>query len=115
MKGGYAVRCCAAAAASLATAGAATSAGPADVEARTFVVTMENVGFEPQIMAVKSGDRVTWVNKDLFPHTATADDKMFDSRSIAPAGIWTFVASKPGVYGYTCVFHPTMKGIIKVQ
>jgi plastocyanin len=79
------------------------------------VVTIENVRFDPQDLTVKRGERVTWVNKDLFPHTATADAKTFDSQSIAPTGTWTWVAGKPGTYTYTCTFHPTMKGTIRVQ
>jgi plastocyanin len=101
------VQICAAAVAALVLAGAAAS--------KTFVVTMQITGFEPQMLTVAPGDRVTWVNKDLFPHTATADDKAFDSRNIAPSGTWTFVAGKPGIHAYICTFHPTMKGSIKVQ
>jgi plastocyanin len=78
-------------------------------------VTIENVGFDPQVLTVKPGERVTWVNKDPFPHTATADAKTFDSQSIAPAGTWTWVAGKRGTYTYSCTFHPTMKGTIRVQ
>ena len=105
----------AAAAASLILAGAAASSGQDEAAAKTFVVTMQITGFEPQILTVAPGDRVTWVNKDLFPHTATADDKTFDSHSVAPADTWTFVAGKPGTHTYICTFHPTMKGTIKVQ
>jgi plastocyanin len=105
----------AAAVAGLALAGSAASSAPVKAGGKTFVVTMQITGFEPQMLTVASGDRVTWVNKDLFPHTATADDKTFDSHSVAPTGTWTFVAGKPGLYTYICTFHPTMKGSIKVQ
>jgi plastocyanin len=82
---------------------------------KTYVINMQIVGFDPLELTVKPGDRVTWVNKDLFPHTATADDKAFDSKSVAPSGKWTFVAGKAGTHTYICTFHPTMKGTIKVQ
>jgi plastocyanin len=110
-----ALKVCAAALAGLVLAGAAASSGQVKAEANTFVVTMQISGFKPRILTVASGDRVTWQNQDFFPHTATADDKTFDSRSIAPSGTWTFVAGKPGTYAYTCIFHPTMKGIIRVR
>ncbi len=100
---------------SLALAGAAASTAKTKAASRTFVITMQIVGFEPQELTIKPGDRVTWVNKDLFPHTATADDKAFDSHSVAPADTWTFVARKPGTHTYICTFHPTMKGTITVQ
>jgi plastocyanin len=109
------MRACAAALAGLLLAGSAASTGPVTAGSRTLTVTMQIAGFEPQILSVKTGDRVTWINKDFFPHTATADNKAFDSQSVAPAGTWTLVADKPGTYTYSCSFHPTMKGTIKVQ
>jgi plastocyanin len=96
-------------------AGTAAPEGQTKPGAKSVVVTIENVRFDPQELTVKSGERVTWVNKDLFPHSATADGKAFDSHSIAPTGTWTWVAGKPGTYTYTCTFHPTMKATIRVQ
>jgi plastocyanin len=106
---------CGAAVVSVALAGAAASIGQSQAQAKTFVVSMQIAGFEPATLTVKPGDRIRWVNKDLFPHTATADDKTFDSHSVSPARTWTFVAGKAGTYTYACTFHPTMKGTIKVQ
>jgi plastocyanin len=105
----------AAAAVSLVLAGAAASSGEAKLAPKTYVVTMQIVGFDPQELTVRPGDRVTWINKDLFPHTATADDKAFDSQSIATTAKWTWVAGKPGTHSYACIFHPNMKATIKVQ
>ena len=93
---------------------AASTSQTADVPpVRTIVI--ENLQFNPQVLVVKAGERITWVNKDLFPHTATADAKTFDSKSIAPNAAWTWVARKPGTYTYSCTFHPTMKGTVTVQ
>ncbi|MGH8180055.1 MAG: plastocyanin/azurin family copper-binding protein, partial [Steroidobacteraceae bacterium] len=49
--------------------------------------------FNPQTLTVQRGDRVTWINKDLFPHTVTAAGK-FDSHPIPAGGSWTYVARK---------------------
>ena len=97
------------AAASFPNANAQTAA------AKTHVVTIENVTFSPQLLTVRRGDRVVWVNKDLFPHTATAEAGAFDSREIAPQAYWTHVARKPGEYAYFCTYHPTMKAKIIVR
>lgn len=78
-------------------------------------VVIENMQFNPAQLRVHRGERIVWVNKDLFPHTATAASHAFDSGSIAASSSWTYVASKPGEYAYGCTFHPTMKGIIEVQ
>lgn len=89
----------------------ATSATPAS---KVYSVTIENMQFSPQRLTVRVGDRVVWVNKDLFPHTATADAKAFDSHAIAPSASWTYVAHHAGDYSYGCTFHPTMKGMLTV-
>lgn len=81
---------------------------------QTHLITIENMRFSPDVLTVQRGDRIVWVNKDLFPHTATSDTKVFDSRSIEPNASWTYVARKAGDYAYTCSFHPTMKARLTV-
>ena len=95
---------------SLMVSAAAAAAGAG----ASHTVTIENMQFNPAQLTVHRGDRIVWVNKDLFPHTATAD-KGFDSGSIAANASWSYVASKSGEYAYHCTFHPTMKGKITVQ
>jgi|SRR5579859_2782554 len=89
---------------------ASAAAGPG----ASHTVTIENMQFHPQELTVRRGDRIVWENKDLFPHTATAD-KVFDSGSIVSNASWSYVATKRGEYAYTCTFHPTMKGKLNVQ
>jgi|SRR6185437_14989581 len=94
--------------------GGSVSAVSATLASKVYLVSIENMQFIPQKLTVRVGDRVQWVNKDLVPHTATADVKAFDSRSIAPNASWNFVAHHAGEYGYACTFHPTMKGTLTV-
>jgi plastocyanin len=101
--------------AALVFAGIAASGSGVPAAGQSHVVVVENVQFSPRGLTVKSGERITWVNKDLFPHTATADAKVFDSNAIAPNAAWTWVAGKPGTYTYACTFHPTMKATITVR
>jgi plastocyanin len=89
---------------------ASAVAGPG----KDHTVTIENMQFNPQELTVHRGDRIVWVNKDLFPHTATAD-KVFDSGSIAADSSWSYTTDKSGVIAYGCTFHPTMKAKITVQ
>ena len=96
----------------LLSTGAASQSAPG---ARTRTVTIENMQFSPATLSVHRGDRIAWVDKDLFPHTVTATSKTFDSGSIAAGGSWTYVANKAGEFSYGCTFHPTMKGLLKVQ
>ena len=78
-------------------------------------MTIEALQFQPATLTVHPGDRITWMNKDLFPHTATGPKGTFDSRSIPAGASWTFVADKPGTFTYTCVFHPMMKATLTVR
>ena len=89
--------------------------GTAEASPTTYTVVIEQMRFSPPALTVLRGDHVTWVNKDLFPHTASANSKAFDSRSIAPQASWTYVAGRPGSYPYHCVFHPAMGGTLTVR
>lgn len=77
-------------------------------------VTIEGSTFRPSAVTVHAGDRVVWMNRDFFPHTATAAGT-FDSGTLPPDASWTFIAGTPGVFTYTCTFHPTMTGTIRVE
>jgi len=103
----------AAAAILLVTAIAGGAVAPA--AAATHTVVIENLQFSPRELTVNRGDRIVCVNKDLFPHTATAEGKAFDSKSIAANASWSYVAAKPGTYPYGCTFHPTMKATLTVK
>jgi plastocyanin len=95
--------------------GGAVSATPDTAAPGTHVVTMENMRFNPQSLTVHKGERIVWLNSDLVPHTATAKNNAFDSRSIAPQATWSLVTAKPGTYAYVCSFHPVMTGTIVVK
>jgi len=82
---------------------------------KTYYVVIEQMRFNPPTLTVKRGDRVEWVNKDLFAHTASATSKAFDSGGIAPNASWSFVAGQAGSYPYLCNFHPTMRGTLNVR
>ena len=66
-------------------------------------------------LGVRRGDRITWVNKDLFPHTATGIHGTLDSPDIPAGGSWSYVASGSGTVAYACTFHPTMKATLTIR
>ena len=78
-------------------------------------IVIENMQFNPAKLTVRRGERIVWVNKDLFPHTVTSAAKVFDSGSVPANGSWSFTPGKAGDYPYGCTFHPTMKATITVQ
>ena len=96
----------------LAVALAFAAASAASAADRTIVI--DGTAFSPAQLTVQRGDRVTWVNKDPFPHTATARGT-FDSGSIGADASWSWVADKAGSFDYVCTLHPTMKARLVVR
>lgn len=87
----------------------------AETKPKVHIVVIEAMQFSPQTVEVNAGDTVIWKNKDPFPHTATSEDRGFDSREIAANRSWKFKANKKGVFPYVCTLHPTMKGRLTVK
>jgi plastocyanin len=78
-------------------------------------VTIEGSRFIPSTLTVRVGDSIVWLNKDLFPHTATSSAGKFDSQGIAPEQSWTYKAAAKGAFDYVCIYHPTMRGTLQVK
>jgi len=84
-------------------------------KAVTHTVIIENMVFNPADLTVNKGDTIVWVNKDFFPHTVTAENASYDSKSIATGKKWKYVAKRTGTSKYKCNLHPTMHGQIVVN
>jgi plastocyanin len=82
---------------------------------KTFTVIMDGTAFAPTALTVRSGDTVVWVNRDLFPHTATSKGGHFDSTQIPVGATWAFVARVKGDFTYVCTLHPSMVGTLRVE
>ena len=93
---------------------AATGTG-ALAASSTHTIVIADMKFLPETLTVKAGDTVVWVNKDFFPHTATAQDRSFDSGDNATNKSWKYVATKKGPFSYICTLHPTMKATLLVK
>ena len=95
------------------TGGSGAAAGaPA---AATHTVVMDGTRFQPETLTIKAGDRVVWVNKDFFPHTATSEAGRFDSDDIAPGQSWTLTPAARGEIDYVCTLHRSMKAKLRVE
>ena len=82
--------------------------------AATIEITMENLVISPAEVSAKVGDTVTWVNKDVFAHTATATNGDFDVM-LPPKKSATSALKKAGTIDYYCRFHPNMKATLKIE
>ena len=78
-------------------------------------VQISNFSFSPATLTVKVGDAVTWTNQDSMGHSATADDKSFDTGLLDQGKSGKVTFSKAGTYTYHCSAHTSMYGTIIVQ
>lgn len=76
--------------------------------------------YSPGIVEIKVGDVVTWINDDLMVHTATSkltnggSVATFDTGTMGPKRTFSFKFTKAGEFSYSCLFHPSMTGVVKV-
>jgi len=80
----------------------------------THQVTIQGFKFVPDSLAVAVGDTVVFTNEDSAPHTATANDRSWDTGRLnrGQSGEVQVVAGMEG--GYFCNFHRNMKGQLSV-
>lgn len=79
------------------------------------VIDIVDFRFEPDALTVAPGDHITWRNRDVVPHTATAGDKSWDSGNLNRDEEWSMIAPDGGVLDYICAYHPSMKGRITIS
>ena len=79
------------------------------------IVEIKGFKFDVAELSVQVGDTIVWVNKDIVPHTATANDKSWDSDLLNEKEMWQYIPEENGEDEYFCKYHPTMKGKISVN
>lgn len=93
----------------------ASSETAPNANANANEIVIENFAFQPATLTVKVGTKVTWVNRDDEPHTATATDKRFNSKTLENGEQFSTEFDQPGTYNYYCALHPKMTGQIIVK
>jgi plastocyanin len=83
-------------------------------ESSVHDVEIKSFAFEPMHIQVRIGDTIRWTNRDLAPHTATADELGWDTTELARDESGDVVVTKCMETSYFCVFHPHMKGTIQI-
>jgi plastocyanin len=79
-------------------------------------IEIKDFAFNPQTLTVKSGEKITWINRDEEPHTVVSVEKQFKkSTALDTDQEFTITAGTPGTYTYFCSVHPKMTGTIVVE
>lgn len=93
---------------------ALAAALPAAAAPRTHVVRIDKMKFGPMPAAVRVGDRIVWINRDLVRHTATSRTAGFDVDLPASAK-GSAVVRAAGTFRIVCRYHPGMVAALKVK
>ena len=97
------------------TFGQAEQGASADDTKKNQIV-IKDFHFSPETLIVKSGETVTWINRDEEPHTVVSVEKQFKKSSALDTDQeFTITAGAPGTYTYFCSVHPKMIGTIVVE
>jgi plastocyanin len=79
-------------------------------------IEIKDFAFNPQTLTVKSGEKITWINRDEEPHTVVSVEKQFKkSTALDTDQEFAITAGAPGTYTYFCSVHPKMTGTIVVE
>jgi len=97
------------------TLGQAEKEGAGDGTKKNQIV-IKDFHFTPQTLTVKSGEKITWINRDEEPHLVVSVEKQFKkSPPLDTDQEFTITASAPGTYTYFCSIHPKMTGTMVVE
>ncbi len=86
------------------------------------VKTLDNY-YQPTVITIQTGSKITWKNDDISPHTATSlandanssnNGKIFDTGIFTPGSSKSVIVNGTGTINYFCSIHPWMKGTITV-
>lgn len=86
---------------------------PASAASRTYTVVIDKMAFGTVPAGLRVGDRIFWVNRDMFRHTATAKDGSFDV-DLQPGKSATVTIREAGPLSVSCRYHPAMRTMMGV-
>lgn len=72
-------------------------------------IEMRALAFVPEQVKVRPGDTITWLNRDIVPHTATIPG-VVDSGELGAGKDYTVVVEWDSTAHVSCAYHPVMRG-----
>jgi plastocyanin len=84
------------------------------LRAEEVEVRIENFTFNPGVLTIKAGTKVSWENYDDIPHSIVDSAAGIRSKALDTDESTDFTFATPGTFDYVCGLHPQMKGRIEV-
>lgn len=85
------------------------------------VVIITETGFMPEHLRITAGDTVSWINKDLQPHSVASNPhpshdglKSLFSEPLSPDSTYTYTFNDVGNFPYHDDSNPERNGVIEV-
>jgi plastocyanin len=84
-------------------------------DAQGVKVALQDLCFTPTVIRIKTGQSVTWTNRDQTAHTVTgAAMRWGDYDELNGGDTVTYRFQSSGVFPYFCAIHPSMVGAVVV-
>ena len=81
---------------------------------KRHTIEMVNFEFRPAVVRVAAGDTVIWINRDVVPHTATAQGA-WETGNIGSQETGRVIVKRSGEQNYLCEYHSSMRGKLIVK
>lgn len=95
--------------------GGTKKSAPTSAQASATTISIKDFAFHPESLKVPAGTTITVRNDDTTDHTATADDKSFDTGHVGGGATATFKVPAAGKITYHCDIHDYMRGSIEAS
>jgi plastocyanin len=92
----------------------ANAPAPSGEAVRSEKVRISGFAYDPDPVTIQVGGKVTWLNEDAAPHTATAEDGSFDTGTLDEGKLKSESFKEAGSFAYICTIHPGMNGVVEV-
>lgn len=79
------------------------------------VIEIRDFQYQVPDASPQPGDTVTWVNRDLVPHTATAVDQSWSTAELKQGERGSIVITEGMQAAYFCRYHPAMQGRMQLR
>ena len=91
-------------------------AAPAEAGVTPAKVKIANYAFQPTVLTIPVGTKVTWTDQDNDAHnvTSTKGPQRFASSPLTKGKSYSHTFRKVGTYRYVCTFHATMHATVRV-
>ncbi|MEO8458737.1 MAG: cupredoxin domain-containing protein [Chloroflexota bacterium] len=89
--------------------------GPTSVNDADVFISVRDYAYNPKVISIPRGAKVTWLNDDKVDHTATDKNGRWDSTVIHNEQEQSVTLTASGTYQYYCTIHPYMTGTITVR